>query len=302
MFGKQPTNNAAANELVSVSLKSLINLATLAAGLNFQRPSVKAQQSGGYVSRFKGRGMEFEEARIYQPGDDIRSIDWRVTARTSKTYTKVFREERERPIFISVDNRSTMHFATRGVFKSVLAAKIAGLMAWTAQHHGDRIGGQIFTDNTCREVKPQNGKHAVLRFFNALLKQEDVKFSHTIGFDHILARLTQHARPGSLVYVISDFRGINEPAEVHLSKLSRHCDVVLVFVYDPLESQLPERGCYRFTDDGRDVMIDTGDHQRVLRYQQHFAQRQQQLQRIAKKMGLTFIQCSTAEDPIKCLR
>ncbi|MDD5114985.1 MAG: DUF58 domain-containing protein, partial [Methylobacter sp.] len=151
----------AVNERISVSLKTLINLAGPAASLNLQPASIRSRQSGGYVSRFKGRGMEFDETRLYQPGDDIRSIDWRVTARTGKTHTKLFREERERPVFIAVDDRAAMHFATRGVFKSVLAAKLAGLLAWTAQHHGDRMGGQIFSDNSCRELKPQNGRHAV---------------------------------------------------------------------------------------------------------------------------------------------
>ena len=156
------------NSLVSIQLKTLVNLAKPASLLKLHHSSIRSQQSGGYVSRFKGRGMEFDEARLYQPGDDIRSIDWLVTARTGKTHTKVFREERERPVFISVDNRPAMHFATRGVFKSVQAAKIAALLAWVAQHKGDRIGGQIYTDSACQEVKPQNGKHAVLRFLNTL--------------------------------------------------------------------------------------------------------------------------------------
>ena len=91
--------------------------------------------------------------------------------------------------------------------------------------------------------------------------------------EHVLARLMQHARPGSLVYIISDFRGINDQVETHLAKLSQHCEVVLIFVYDPLESHLPAKGRYRFTDDERDVVIDTGDRQRLLKYQQHFTQR-----------------------------
>ena len=161
-----------AKDLVSVSLKTLIDLAKPASTLNLQHSKNRAQQSGAYMSRFKGRGMEFDEARLYQPGDDIRSIDWRVTARTGKTYTKVFREERERPVFISVDDRLTMHFATRGVFKSVLAAKLAGLLAWAAEHHGDRIGGQLFSEHDCYELKPQNGRHAVLRFLNTLVKPQ----------------------------------------------------------------------------------------------------------------------------------
>lgn len=309
IFGKQASTTS---ELVSVSLKTLLDLARPAAGLDLKHSTIRAGQSGGYVSRFKGRGMEFEEARGYQPGDDIRSIDWRVTARTGETHTKVFREERERPVFISVDNRSAMHFATRGVFKSVLAAKLAGLLAWAAQHHGDRIGGQIFTGSVCRELKPQNGRHAVLRFLNAIVSevasttdgQKSVAHptAATITLEQVLARLMQHARPGSLVYIISDFRGINDQVEAYLAKLSRHCEVVLIFVYDPLESHLPEKGRYRFTDDKRDVVIDTGDRQRLLKYQQHFSERLHQLEQIAKKMGLAFIQCSTTDDPIQRLR
>ena len=289
------------HELVSVSLKTLIDLAKLAGSLNLHHTQLRSRQSGGYMSRFKGRGMEFDEARLYQPGDDIRSIDWRVTARTGKTHTKVFREERERPVFISVDNRLTMHFATRGVFKSVLAAKLAGLLAWTAEYHGDRIGGQLFSEHECRELKPQNGRHAVLRFLNALVKPQE-PLSKAFTLDQVLARLNQHARPGSLVYIISDFRGINDQAETHIAKLSEHCEVVLIFVYDPLESSLPAKGRYRFTDDEREVVIDASDQQRLLSYQQRFEQRLQRLELLAKKRGLAFIQCSTVEDPIQCLR
>ena len=289
------------NELVSIKLKTLVNLAKPASLLKLQHSSIRSRQSGGYVSRFKGRGMEFDEARLYQPGDDIRSIDWRVTARTGKTHTKIFREERERPVFISVDNRPAMHFATRGVFKSVQAAKVAALLAWTAQYRGDRIGGQIFTDSHCQEIKPQNGKHAVLSLFNALIKDpanSDIKMT----LDHVLARLVQHARPGSLVYIISDFRGFNPAAEQHLSKLARHCDVVLIHIYDPLESHLPAKGQYRFTDNERDVVIDTGDKQRILSYQQHYQQRLETIQKVAKQMNLVFFQCGTHDDPLEVLR
>jgi uncharacterized protein (DUF58 family) len=299
LFSKQA---ALSSELVTASLKMLVDLARPAGGLNLKHSVIRSGQSGGYVSRFKGRGMEFEEARVYQPGDDIRSIDWRVTARTGETHTKVFREERERPVFISVDHRPAMHFATRGVFKSVMAAKLAGLLAWAAQHHGDRIGGQIFTDTVCRELKPQNGKHAVLRFLNALVSDETTSPKSAITLEQVLARLMQHARPGSLVYMISDFRGINDQVETYLAKLSRHCEVVLVFVYDPLESHLPEKGRYRFTDDQKDVVVDTGDRQRLLNYRQHFTQRLHQLEQIAKKSGMAFIQCSTTDDPIQRLR
>jgi uncharacterized protein (DUF58 family) len=299
------------NELVSVSLKTLIDLAKLATTINLHHAKNRSQQNGGYVSRFKGRGMEFDEARLYQPGDDIRSIDWRVTARTGKTHTKVFREERERPVFISLDNRHTMQFATRGVFKSVLAAKLAALLAWSAEFHSDRIGGQIFSDQACRELKPQNGRHAVLRFLNAITDKSTLDSSLTIVAPMVtqkitlaltLGRLTQHARPGSLVYIISDFRGINEQSEAHITKLAQHCEVVLIFIYDSLESSLPTNGRYRFTDNERDVVINTNDKLQQLTYQHRFNQRKQKLEFLAKKMRLKLIQCCTTEDPMQCLR
>lgn len=309
MFSAKKTepaiNISGTDELVSVSLKSLIDLAKPAANLSLHRLTIRAQQSGGYLSAFKGRGMEFDETRLYQHGDDIRSIDWRVTARTGKTHTKLFREEREKPVFISVDNRTTMQFATRGVFKSVQAKKLAALLAWVASHQGDRIGGQVFSQSACQELKPQNGTHAVLHFLNALVVA-DKSAGDDIDLAKALARLAQHTRPGSLVYVISDFRGINDQAENYLLKLSEHCDVVLVFIYDPLEKALPTQGRFRFTSDHvqqqREVVIDTGDKQRLAQYQHRFEERLQKLLRLAQCRSLALIQCSTQDDPVQRLR
>jgi uncharacterized protein (DUF58 family) len=289
------------DELVKVNLKTLVNLAPQAAGLALHRSTILAMQSGNYLSRFRGRGMEFDEVRLYQPGDDVRSIDWKVTARTDKPHTKIFREERERPVFISVDTRKTMQFATRGVFKSVQAAKLAALIAWAAQQHSDRIGGQVFSEQFCYELKPQHGKQGVLRFFNSLINPP-VKPNIEFSFQHVLARLNQHAKPGSLIYLISDFRGFNRQAENYLAKLARHCEVTLIFVYDPLEQALPEQGRYRFTDNEREVVIDSTDKMRLFRYQQRFLILQQHLGEVAQKNRLKLILCDTTQDPLKCLR
>jgi len=288
------------SELVSVNLDMLIKLAKPAASLKLFRSRIRAPQSGGYLSRTKGRGMEFDEVRMYQPGDDIRSIDWRVTARTGKTHTKLFREERERPVFISVDYRASMQFATRGVFKSVQAAKLAGLLAWVAERHGDRIGGQIFTDTACRELKPLNGRQAVLHFFNALVKTENQQTP--INLEQVIGRLSHHVKPGSLVYIISDFRGINHAIENYLTKLARHCEVIMILVYDPLESHLPTKGRYRFTDNTTDIVVDTSDKQRVLSYQEKFQHHCTYLQVLAKKLNIRLLRCASNERPEVALR
>ncbi|MDD5229198.1 MAG: DUF58 domain-containing protein [Methylococcales bacterium] len=296
------------SERTIVSLKMLVDLARSAAGLTFHKRAIRAKQSGGYISRFKGRGMEFDETRLYQAGDDIRSIDWRVTARTGKTHTKIFREERERPIFISVDQRATMQFATRGVFKSVLAAKLAALLAWTAHHHGDRIGGQLFFDNHCYELKPQNGKQAVLHFLNALVKAHPPRppskggeFSNLNDLESVLNRLVHHVRPSSLVYIISDFRGLTAQSETLLAKLAKHCDVVLMFVYDELEQHLPTAGQYRFTQNEQNVIIDASAKQ-SFDYHQRFSDKQQHLQQLAKQRNMIFISVNTQADPLACLK
>ncbi len=288
------------SERIKVSLATLIDLAKPAAVLGLPARKIRAAQSGNYLSHFKGRGMAFAETRLYQPGDDVRRMDWRVTARTDKPHSKIFQEERERPLFISVDYRANMLFASRGVFKSVQAAKLAGLLAWAALQQGDRIGGQIFSEAGCLELKPRSGKSALLRFFNALV-QPKYSDSGDNTLEHVLSRLQHHARPGSRVYIVSDFKGFDTAAENQLALLARHCEVVLLQVYDPLESHLPEKGRYRFTDRIRDVVIDCGD-QKILRdYQKRFEERQRYLTQLSRKLRLGLCSCHTHQEAFEAL-
>ena len=294
------TSSAVDNPRISINLKTLVDLAKPAAALRLRPRQIRAAQSGNYLSHFKGRGMAFAETRLYQPGDDVRRMDWRVTARTDKPHSKIFQEERERPLFIAVDYRSSMAFATRGVFKSVQAAKLAALLAWAAQQQGDRIGGQIFSNQGCLELKPRTGKAALLRFFNALV-QPSYSNSTDNSLELALARLQHHAHPGSRVYIISDFRGLNQAAENHLALLARHCEVVLLHIYDPLESRLPATGRYRFTDKIRDIMLDCGDQKILHDYQQRFQQRQTYLAQLSQKLRMMLLSCSTQQSPFEVL-
>ena len=288
------------NERIAVSLKTLVDLAKPAAALNLRPQRIRAAQSGNYVSHAKGRGMAFAETRLYQPGDDVRRMDWRVTARTDKPHSKIFQEERERPLFISVDYRPAMQFATRGVFKSVQAARLAGLLAWAAQQQGDRIGGQIFAAEGCMELKPRTGRSALLHFFNALVQPRYTSADNNT-LEHALSRLQHHARPGSRVYIISDFRGLDSMAENHLALLARHCEVVLLHVFDPLEVELPDKGRYRFTDKIRDLVIDSGDRKILFDYQQQFRRRRAHLQQLSQKLRLDLISCGTHQTPLEAL-
>jgi uncharacterized protein (DUF58 family) len=291
------------NEVAGVSLSTLIGLSRSVARLRFSHHGRQAVQGGGYLSSFKGRGMEFAEARPYATGDDIRNIDWRVTARTGKTHTKLFQEERERPVFIAVDARRSMFFATRGQFKSVLAAQMAALIAWGVLQHGDRVGAQIFSDETSLELKPAHGRSAVLHFLKKLseLKQPDAKQSAPEpGLQDALTRLQRHVRPGSLVFLLSDFRGYSPACEASLLRLRRHSDIVLLKLYDPLESSLPERGRYDFSFGKRIFSLHATPHAADT-HARRFQENEQAIAALARSQHMRFGTCSTQQDPLPVL-
>ncbi len=292
--------------VIYIGQSALIGLQSDAAILKFKPTKIRSSMSGQYLSRFKGRGMEFDESRPYQPGDDIRNMDWRVTARTNRAHSKVFREERERPVLLWVDFRPSMFFATRVCFKSVLAAKLAALLSWKATQQGDRLGALLFSASRHLELRPGRGKKAVLR----LIKQLS-EFSHAMKVNagdsrqddrHALNRLLQVTRPGSLIYLISDFRHMTEQLESTLSHLSAHNEVVLLHIYDPLESALPKQGNYRVTDGRIEAEINASDRQVKKVYHQRFDEQQQLLMRLCQKYQATYRPASTEQTPLEILR
>jgi uncharacterized protein (DUF58 family) len=291
---------------VSVSQAGLIQLNGPARAIALNVLRVNSLQTGAYVSHFRGRGMEFDESRPYQPGDDPRSIDWRVTARSTTAYTKLFREERERPVLVVVDLRSNMHFATRGCFKSVNASRAAALLAWAAHHRGDRLGGIIFGDTTHRELKPRLGRRAALRFVHQLAEHKDWTnrgaAEGSEPFTQAMSSLRRVARPGSLVVVISDFIGFNRAAQAYLSSVARHNEVLAVFMNDPLERQLPPPGRYRIVSPTDELAIDTYATAARRDYEHEFAARSHELEVFCHRYGVHLMPMSTDDDPVSTLQ
>ncbi len=209
------------------------------------RRTLQARLAGQYLSRDKGRGMEFDEARHYLPGDDIRAIDWRVTARTGKTHTKVYREERERPVFICCDLSSSMQFGTQLMLKSVQAAHLASLLSWSAVARGDKVGALLFDNTTHRECKPMSRKRSVLAVCHELISMQksalanDADVTSTNALEQASLRLRRLVKPGSLIYFISDFANLTETVRAHLMSIARHCEIHAVNIYDPIEVKLP---------------------------------------------------------------
>ena len=289
---------------IAVDLAELVALSNNARQLQLRPRAIHARQGGQYISRMRGRGMEFDESRPYQPGDDVRNIDWRVTARTGKTHTKVFREERERPVLISVDARQPMFFATRGRFKWVQAARLAGMLAWTTHQAGDRIGGEIHAEGNFAEFRPRRGKQAVLRFIKSLADADmpaEVE-SASQSMEKAFRRMRRTAHPGSLVIFISDFRGFDEASERQLARIARHNDVLLLHIYDWLEASLPRRGHYRLGDGDRILELDTEKAMLRDSYHQHYLRRIARLQKLCRQQHMTWLQCATDDDPAAILR
>lgn len=297
---------------VSVSQAGLIRLAGPARAIALDVVRVNSLQTGAYVSHFKGRGMEFDESRPYQPGDDPRNIDWRVTARSSEAYTKLFREERERPVLVVADLRGNMHFATQGCFKSVNASRVAALISWAAHHRGDRLGGLIFGDTSHRELRPRLGRLAALRYLHELVDHKDwpdaaddsVSSDELAGtaLTQAMAALRRVTRPGSLVVVISDFLGLSRNAQAYLAGVARHNEVLAVVVSDPLERTLPPPGRYRLVSGAAETSIDTYARGARADYEAAYEERRDRLEHFFHRYGIHVLPLSTDDDPVHRLQ
>jgi len=295
-------------DLVRVTTGSLVGLYAEAKTIRLKPARVLSRMAGNYLSTFKGRGMEFDESRPYQAGDDVRNLDWRVTARTGRPYTKQFREERERAVLVWTDLRSSMFFATQGAFKSVLAARAAALLAWSAVQHGDRLGGLLFSQQQHQELRPQRGKKAVMRFIQQLANHDawqpdyEAREQLTSASTESIGRLRRVARPGSLVFLISDFHHLEPRFEDHVAQLARHNDLVMISIHDTLEQELPPDGRYRLFNGQDTISINTGDPKQRSQHQSRFETHQQYLQHLSRLYRIHLITCRTDDDIVERLR
>lgn len=293
--------NAAQNLIdagVYISLNRLLRSRHWARDLKlFSRKAARSMLLGETRSRFRGRGMEFEEVRRYQPGDDIRTIDWRVSARTGGTYTKLFCEERERPVHILVDQRSSLFFGSSQQFKSVLAAELAAGLAWAALAGSDRIGGQIIGDHDESDIRAKRNKQAVLRFLHDLNDLNlalpgDSSSSNSLALT--LEECRRITRPGTAIFIISDFHDFDTTAAKALSNLGRHCDITALHIHDPLEANLPLSGAAAISDGRQQASVQFGQRLRSA-YQQQRDSQNQELNKALVRARALYASISTQE-------
>jgi uncharacterized protein (DUF58 family) len=285
---------------ISVDLKELIALQRYARVGSYRLPG-RATRSGNHLSSIRGRGMDFAEVRNYQAGDEIRHMEWRVTARTGRPHVKLYQEERERPVVLLVDFNKSMYFGTRISFKSVVAARLAALLAWTVIKQGDRVGGLLFSGTVHQEFNPKNRESGVLPFLAGLsqytrlesFKDDDLK---NCSLSHALLRLRRVIRPGTLIVLLSDFYHLDKDTEQHLNRLCIHNDVLAYLISDPLELAPPRPEQYAITNGRQEVLLDTTLESVRLGYQRYCEERISALNSLFNSLQIPYTQVTSEDD------
>lgn len=264
----------------------------------FNRQKVNLAVTGTQRSIARGRGMDFEEVRHYQAGDDIRLIHWPLTARLSKPFTKIYREERERAVYLIVDQSHSMHFGSRVCFKNVLAAKTAALLGWTALKHHEQVGGIIFNDNNSMYIRPARGHKTLLNLFNLITDTNSLKQTNG-SLLNALQLVIKKSHSGSIVIVISDFFTLNETIKSCLKLITHKCELINFFIYDPLEAKLPENGYYSFIGDGQAKLEISANKKNCSLYATPFTNRLNQIKLFSQQNQAQLVQLATNDNLVQ---
>jgi uncharacterized protein (DUF58 family) len=303
----RPENRANTRDpRVAVTLKQLRTLEYSARGFSFlPRQPAQSVLNGRRRSRLRGRGLNFEELRHYHPGDDIRSLDWKVTNRTGKPHLRVYTEERERSVLLLVDQRSNMFFGSRRAMKSVVAAEVAALSAWRVLASGDRIGGIVLGDEHCHSIPPRRSRDSVLgllrqieRCNNALHPGRPPRGPQLAVALDLAARSLSH---DALVIYIGDGFGWDQRTEKLVKRIALHNDFVAVNVFDPAEQELPELEQF-VVSDGEMQLAVVGNRNRLReRYREQYREEQGQMRDTLRRYGVAVIPVNTVEPPLQQL-
>ena len=296
-------------EGVYVTLDELTRLQYRARGFSFlPRQPVHSLLSGRHTSRMRGRGLDFEELRRYLPGDDPRTIDWKVTARTGKPHVRVYTEERDRPALIVVDQRIGMFYGTRVNLKSVTAAQIAAAGAWRVTGVGDRIGAVVFDDSEIEEVAPHRSGQTVLRILHVLvekntaLRADSHARSNPAMLNEVLRGVARNVSHDYLIVIVSDFDGADDETTRLVTRMAHHNDVIAIPVYDPSSQELPTTGRLVVSDGEVQIEIDLGKKSSRRRLLDFAEGRLASVMAWQQEIGVPVMPISTAEDVMDQMR
>jgi uncharacterized protein (DUF58 family) len=286
---------------VYADLDELIRLQFKVHGVSFlPRQPLQSLLAGRRASRLRGRGLDFEEVRRYTPGDDIRTMDWRVTARTQKPHSRVYTEERDRPVLQVVDQRLSMFFGSQVAMKSVTAAEVAAMGAWRTFGVDDRVGALVFNDREVREVFPHRSRQRVMQILQTVVEMNhalrvdgDIE-PHPAMLNRVLERALHLAKHDYLVAIISDFNGVDEATKNAVTRLAVHNDVIAFFIYDPLEASLPSLGKVVVSQGEWQLEVDTGDARFRKRFSAQFEDGLKTAKDLMRKQRIPILPIHTA--------
>ena len=256
---------------------------------------------GDYHSNFKGRGMTFSEVREYQPGDDIRFIDWNVTARTGKPYIKVFEEERELTVLLLIDVSSSGVFGSKSVLKIDLGIEIASVLGFSAIKNNDKVGLVLFSDDVNKYIPPKKGKSHVLRLITDLVNYDYSQDQNKTSIKNVLEFASKISNRKSVIFLISDF--VDDNFWPEMKHLNFKHDLIGIQIYDLFEKEFPNLGLVEVHDSesGEKVWIDTSNKKTRLNFSKNFTQKLEEFSQNCKNIGFDLIQVGTNQDYIKIL-
>ena len=298
-----------ATDGVYTDLRDLIRLQWAARGFNLlPRQPLHSALAGRHATRIRGRGLDFDELRAYQPGDDVRSIDWKVTARTRKPHTRVYTDERERRVLLVVDQRLAMFYGTRVQMKSVTAAELAALLAWHVVGAGDRVGAVVFDDARTVEIEPHRSRKTVLRVLEALVER-----NAALGLDRgiagdparinaVLEGVARRATHDWLIFVASDFHGADADTQRLVKRLCRHNDVVAALIHDPTAITLPVVDRAVISDGRLQIELDLAAAGTRAKVETMMSERLRQVRRLEEELGVPVLPIDTGGDVAGQLR
>ena len=293
-------NSDAQTSGIYVQLDELVRLQHKASGFSFlPRQPVHSILSGQHASKLRGRGLNFEELRNYLPGDDTRNIDWKVTARTRTPYVRVYTEEKDRTVWLLVDQRVGMFFGSRQRMKSVVAAEVAAISAWRVLSVGDRVGALVFDDSEVSVIPPHRSRERVMQILKQVVKKNHALSAHpdlkpNAGkLNEALKQVSHLARHDCLVCLITDGDGVNSETRKHITRLSEHNDVLTALVYDPLEKDMPSAGRLRFANDVGQLEADTSNRKLRLAFQNEFEKKLERIQSASRRFSIPVLKLDT---------
>ncbi|MBB3105104.1 DUF58 domain-containing protein [Azomonas macrocytogenes] len=303
------TQRQAADGFVYVSLAQLMALEFATRELSFfARQPRSSILAGNHASRLRGRGLNFDELRRYQAGDDLRRLDWRTTLRTGKPFVRSFTEERDRSSLILMDQRMSMFFGSTRSFKSAMAAELGALAAWMMFQAGDRVGGLIFNDSQIDSIAPLHSRSRLQVLFASLVRQNQALSVETVAdadeaqLDKSLQHCLALAGHDYLICIVSDFAGAGPRTLQLLHQLAAHNDVIAMQVYDPLALKLPKQG--RIVVTQGELQIELAVEQRQVRQPlgEFLNGRLKEVAQLLRHSQIPLMMFSTGEEAVLQLR